>query len=108
MFTGRSPLLIAALMLTALVVAACGGGQDTNGVAASATVLKSGTPGATVQPVSGTSSAGATTPDPTPAPAAESVVVLDFELPRAGGGTVRLSDVYSRANTVLVFYRGFF
>jgi peroxiredoxin len=29
-------------------------------------------------------------------------------LPQAGGGTVRLSDVYSRANTVLVFYRGYF
>ncbi|MCH7907942.1 MAG: hypothetical protein IIC29_04635 [Chloroflexi bacterium] len=108
MFTGRSRLLIAALALTALVIAACGGSRDTDGVAASATALKSGTPGATVQPVSGPSSPGAATLDPAPAPAGESVVVPDFELPRAGGGTVRLSDVYSRANTVLVFYRGYF
>ena len=108
MFTGRSRLLIAALALTALAVAACGGSQDADGATASATALKPGTPGAIVQPVSGPSSPGATTLDPTPAPAGESVVVLDFELPRAGGGTVRLSDVYSGANTVLVFYRGYF
>ena len=45
---------------------------------------------------------------PNPSSTTEIVFAPDFELPQAGGGTVRLSDVYSRANTVLVFYRGYF
>jgi hypothetical protein len=54
----------------------------------------------------GTSAINSATPNPSST--TEIVIAPDFELPQAGGGTVKLSNVYSRANTVLVFYRGYF
>ncbi len=99
MFFGRSPLLIIALALTALAAVACGAAGEADIASA---------PGATVQPAGEPSSSNSTTPGRSEAPIKEGAVVPDFELPRAAGGTVRLSDAYSRANTVLVFYRGYF
>lgn len=101
MFFGRFPLLIIALALTALAAVACGAAGEADIAPASA-------PGATVQPAGEPSSSSTTTPGRSEAPIKEGAVVPDFELPRAAGGTVRLSDAYSRANTVLVFYRGYF
>ena len=61
----------------------------------------------TAQPTA-TSPSAVKSASPNPSSTTEIVFAPDFELPQAGGGTVRLSDIYSRANTVLVFYRGYF
>jgi len=99
--TGRfSPLVVVLFVLFSVFFAACGS-----------------TPGTDVAPVAqdsalavGSTATTSTSPTATPNPSStnETVYALDFELPRAGGGTVKLSDVYSRANTILVFYRGYF
>ena len=101
MFTGRTTLLAVVLTLTALVVAACGSDTETGSAPASA-------PDATSLPASAPSPTAPPAPNLSLVPADDGVVVQDFELPRAGGGSVRLSDVYSDGNTVLVFYRGYF
>ena len=88
---GRFPLL--AIALVSLSVIACGSGAEIDD-----------TPGAL--PTAGAAASNTATPNPSSTN--EFVMAPDFELPRAGGGTVRLSDVYSHSNTVLVFYRGFF
>lgn len=98
---GRATLLVVTLAITALVVAACGSDPETGNAPASA-------PNATLQPTSAPSPAELPTAGPGLVPADDGVVVQDFELPRAGGGSVRLSDVYADGNTVLVFYRGYF
>ena len=100
MFTGRSPLFIVVLALAALLVAACGSGPGSDAPAASS-------PDAT-RPASAPSPTETDASNPIPAPGVEIGMVPDFELPSAGGGTVKLSDVYARGNTVLVFYRGYF
>ena len=97
-----------ALALAALIVAACGGSSQETGDAPASAPMSISSAAVTVQPTSTLSPAGAATPGPSQAAAIGNGIVPDFELPRAGGGTVRLSDVYSRANTVLVFYRGYF
>jgi hypothetical protein len=120
--TGRLSLL--AIALVAVFVAACGSTPDSRDVpasqpsptvaspdiSASADAASTATPAdagpvATSNPAS-TSSDSTATPNPTST--SELGYVSDFELPEAGGGSVKLSDVYSRSNTVLVFYRGYF
>ena len=81
-----------------LLLVACGTGNES---------LGESTPQQTPIPI-GISNPTATPIAPTPTSIDEIVLAQDFELPRAGGGTVKLSDVYAESNTVLVFYRGYF
>ena len=90
-------LLVSAATVTSLLVA-CGTGNES---------LGESTPPQTPIPI-GISNPTATPIAPTPTSIDEIVLAQDFELPRAGGGTVKLSDVYAESNTVLVFYRGYF
>ncbi|MDP6822847.1 MAG: redoxin domain-containing protein [Dehalococcoidia bacterium] len=95
--TGRSsPLLAALFAVFTLLAGACG----------SASQIDETDSASAAQPASSTSPSATATPNPSST--SETVFAPDFELPQAGGGTVRLSDVYSRGNTVLVFYRGYF
>jgi|TARA_B110000263_G_scaffold198484_1_gene177309 hypothetical protein len=113
---GRLSLL--AIALVAVFIAACGSTPESRDVPAAQ-------PGATFAPADTTSTAepgdtdpvatsipSAPTSDPTstrnPTSTSELIYVSDFELPEAGGGSVKLSDVYSSSNTALVFYRGYF
>ncbi|MDA1257134.1 MAG: hypothetical protein O3C10_04735 [Chloroflexi bacterium] len=95
--SGRLGALGAALAFLAVITVACGSES-----------APAATPEATARSTSPPVVSETTTPLPTRAPIDTTSVVSDFELPRAGGGTVTLSDVYSASNTVLVFYRGFF
>ena len=114
----RSGLLFVALL--AALVMACGSSASPGDSSSPGDTVNDASP--TMQPTISSSSAAAA-PDATAAPSDTAAIKLatpnpsstteivfapDFELPQAGGGTVRLSDVYSRANTVLVFYRGYF
>ena len=90
----RVRFLLASVATVTLLLVACGMGNENLG--------ESGPPQTPI-PI------GISNPTvPTPTSIDEIVLAQDFELPRAGGGTVKLSDVYAESNTVLVFYRGYF
>lgn len=93
-------LVMFAMVVGAIFVVACGGGDSDAGPAAQPTSTT------TSQATAAAVSDDAPTPNPTSVN--EIVFAVDFELPRAGGGTLKLSDAYAQANTVLVFYRGYF
>ncbi|HIF12452.1 MAG TPA: redoxin domain-containing protein [Dehalococcoidia bacterium] len=96
--------LFAAGMFAALLMA-CGNSNSPGNSSSPADTTSNA--GFTVQ-ATATSTSAAKSASPNPSSTTEIVFAPDFELPQAGGGTVRLSDIYSRANTVLVFYRGYF
>lgn len=98
----RTSLVGVALALVTVFAMACGGSAEEDAGPASAPTAVTGTSGAAAQP------AEDATPGPSGPTVGEGALAPDFELPRAGGGTVQLSDIYSRANTVVVFYRGYF
>jgi len=105
--------LLAVAFFTALVMAC--GSSDSSGDSSSLTDTANDA-ALTSQPTDSSLSETAAPDDtptvksatPNPSSTTEIVFAPDFELPQAGGGTVRLSDIYSSANTILVFYRGYF
>jgi hypothetical protein len=94
-----------AVGIFAALVMACGSSNSPGDSSSPADTTSNA--GSTAQPTA-TSPSAVKSASPNPSSTTEIVFAPDFELPQAGGGTVRLSDVYSRANTVLVFYRGYF
>lgn len=96
--------LFAGGIFAALVVA-CGSSNSPGSSSSPADTTSNAV--STAQPTA-TSPSAVKSASPNPSSTTEIVFAPDFELPAAGGGTVRLSDIYSRANTVLVFYRGYF
>lgn len=94
-------ILLTAAVVGAVLLTACGSGDGPDGDAAAQPTTAPASQ-QTASPVSDSQ------PTPNPTTVNELVFAPDFQLPQAGGGTVTLSEVYGRANTVVVFYRGYF